>query len=103
VPRAARVPRGSSFESQRDIVASRQPLEKRRCLKHHGAFDAWRGHLLPVNQHATQRRPLQSRDDGQQRLEDVPCENLPEVLERIIPYVSNKRRGTVSRSEPMPV
>lgn len=39
---------------------------------------------------------------GTKVLEDVPCENLPEVLERIIPYVSNKRRGSVSRSEPMP-
>jgi NAD(P)H-dependent nitrite reductase large subunit len=39
---------------------------------------------------------------GARVLEDVPCENLPEVLERIIPYVSNKRRGAVSRSEPMP-
>ncbi len=28
---------------------------------------------------------------SQNVLEDVPCENLPEVLERIIPYVSNKR------------
>jgi ferredoxin-nitrite reductase len=39
---------------------------------------------------------------GTKVLEDVPCENLPEVLERIIPYVSNKRRGTESRPEPMP-
>jgi NAD(P)H-nitrite reductase large subunit len=38
---------------------------------------------------------------GTKVLEDVPCENLPEVLERIIPYVSNKRRGSVRPAEPM--
>jgi NAD(P)H-dependent nitrite reductase large subunit len=38
---------------------------------------------------------------GAKVLEDVPCENLPEVLERIIPYVSNKRRGSVRPAEPV--
>ena len=39
---------------------------------------------------------------GVKILEDVPCDELPEVLERVIPYVSKRRRGTESRSEPMP-
>jgi NAD(P)H-dependent nitrite reductase large subunit len=31
---------------------------------------------------------------GTKVLEDVPCDDLPEVLERMIPYVSKKRPGT---------
>ena len=31
---------------------------------------------------------------GTRVLEDVPCDELPEVLERIVPYVSKKRPGT---------
>ncbi len=31
---------------------------------------------------------------GTKVLEDVPCDDLPEVLERMIPYVSRKRRAT---------
>ena len=30
---------------------------------------------------------------GVKLLEDVPCEELPQVLERVIPYLSNKRTG----------
>ncbi len=30
---------------------------------------------------------------GVKVLEDVPCADLPEVLERVIPYLSNKRAG----------
>jgi ferredoxin-nitrite reductase len=32
---------------------------------------------------------------GTKVLEDVPCDDLPEVLERMIPYVSKKRPGAV--------
>ena len=31
---------------------------------------------------------------GTKVLEDVPCDELPEVLERMVPYVSKKRPGT---------
>lgn len=34
---------------------------------------------------------------GSKILEDVPCDALPEVLERVIPYVSKKRRRPAAR------
>jgi ferredoxin-nitrite reductase len=35
---------------------------------------------------------------GARILEDVPCEELPDVLERVIPYLSGKRRGVTGTS-----
>ena len=47
---------------------------------------------------------------GTKVLEDVPCDDLPEVLERIVPYVSKKRHTatglgarSLPRSDPSPV
>jgi len=41
---------------------------------------------------------LARRFHGTKILEDVPCDDLPEVLERVIPYVS-KKRHVAARAE----
>ena len=40
---------------------------------------------------------------GVRILEDVPCEELPEVLVRVIPYVSKKRQSAAQSSEARPI
>ena len=35
---------------------------------------------------------------GTKVLEDVPCDDLPEVLERMVPYVSKKRPGAAAKA-----
>ena len=49
------------------FVARRQPRQQRRRLKDDGAIGPGLGHLLAVNHHAAQRRPLQPGDDRQHR------------------------------------